>query len=428
MNMMIFTYLLGVLLVATQVIILFNFKRWCLINNEQEITISSNSIHMICSTSNLSLHSLFQICASQNDIVELCSTKKSTIQELKILESVLEERIWRLVLKPGSWNECLIRWSETSWQHKASLKLAQHGEKVAKEKSSVEQVIGYDWGFNSGLNSIARAVLYAVNVDKPICVGFMRNLWAYHDVICDNFNSSVDCYFLRQHVCMYASHLQVRCGNGSNVDRINCIWNLGHVWDSVDGVNDTLAARGFAVDWFLRLKPSLWLIVSNLIRNINLPQHYIALHARYGDKFKETRPLDIDTYFYAACTTAHRLNIYDVYVATDSNLNLHKLIHTYKTSPEWKGTLWSCNGENIKWYYNIECHRHNVDGASEFIPINVKRYDAMVDILVDIHILRYATATLMTFSSNVGQISASLRMVDGNEKTISLDEHIYWPL
>lgn len=419
-------YLIFVSLIAIQMIIFLNFKNTETPKCNQKLFVPSLAVQLpvpLIIPNNLSLSVLFQNFNSEKNIVELCSTYIMNITELKLLEPILEKRIWRLVLKPGNWIECLIRWPNNSWQHNASLKLAQHGDYVQRENPSVEQIIGYYWGFNSGLNSLARAIIYSVNKNKPVCVDFTASEWSYYDSKCNQFNFSSDCYFLRQPSCTYASRFEVRCG--SKLNRPLCIWKVGEVWDSFVGVDDTLAARGFAVDWYLRLKPNIWQIVSNDIRNIKMPFRYIAVHARYGDKHIENRPLDIDTYFYSVCATAHRFNIYNVYVATDSNSNLNKLIKMQSTSQKWGGA-WSCSA-NLVWYYNLRAHRHEGDASAGFIPVGVTSYDAMIDILVDIQMLRYATITLMTFSSNVGQISASLRMLDGNEKTFSLDEQIYWP-
>jgi hypothetical protein len=97
-------------------------------------------------------------------------------EELTKLLPELNKRNARLMYsyneQSDQWSECLISWKEGTWQHAAMLKLRNHAERATRANKSADviKVLGFRWGFGSGVTSLSRSIVHAVVKDQPVCI------------------------------------------------------------------------------------------------------------------------------------------------------------------------------------------------------------------------------------------------------------------
>jgi hypothetical protein len=98
----------------------------------------------------------------------------------------------------------------------------------------------------------------------------------------------------------------------------------------------------------------VWRQMVQVFKTVNLPQRYIGVHARYGDKKVEAAPQRMESYFMAVCTVAKATGISDVYLATDSTGFIQDFSKTSSVSKGYNG--WTC-AQKLRIYYNTKCSR-----------------------------------------------------------------------
>jgi hypothetical protein len=92
----------------------------------------------------------------------------------------------------------------------------------------------------------------------------------------------------------------------------------------------------------------------DVFKEVNLPRRYIAIHARYGDKAKESPPQRMENYFMSACTLSKVTGISDVFLASDSLKFIQDFSKTKSVGKGYQG--WRCEA-NLRIYYNAKCYR-----------------------------------------------------------------------
>jgi hypothetical protein len=95
-------------------------------------------------------------------------------EELATLLPELNKRNVRLMYSynPQSerWSECIVSWKAGTWQHTATMRLQRHADRAAHANSSMDviRVLGYRWGFGSGISSLSRSMVHAIVKDQPV--------------------------------------------------------------------------------------------------------------------------------------------------------------------------------------------------------------------------------------------------------------------
>jgi hypothetical protein len=140
--------------------------------------------------------------------------------------------------------------------------------------------------------------------------------------------------------------------------------------------------------------------IDNLTSPLHLPDHYIGLHIRSGDKSQEAQLLDIREYIEKAKTLS---NLRSLFVLTDDYRIIHNLQQSY---PEYD--IYTLCGEDERGYFHDTFQKQ----TKEIIRRSHEKLFASIDIL------NKSQLFIGTFSSNPGMF-LGMRMPTG--KCISLD-------
>lgn len=154
---------------------------------------------------------------------------------------------------------------------------------------------------------------------------------------------------------------------------------------------------------------TMWYIYS-MKEKIGLPDKYIGVHVRRGDKITagEMEQIKIDTYI--SEIKKRKDKSYNVYVATDDISIIPYLEKSLKH-------------EGFHLYYN---HMSTLEGFNEYFfnrKTKDKRYIDTLNMLLDMDILIHADFFIGTYSSNVSRV---VPLYLGLDKCVSLDNQ--WDL
>jgi len=124
--------------------------------------------------------------------------------------------------------------------------------------------------------------------------------------------------------------------------------------------------------------------VAQKIASLHLPQKYIGIHIRGGDKFLEADCLTIDKYMdFITATT----NIKDMFILTDDYRIFQDLSERYSDFHFY--TL--CKPDAVGYFH------------SDFVKVDTKKkYDDLVNLFASVDVMSNADIFVGTYSSNIG--------------------------
>ena len=141
-------------------------------------------------------------------------------------------------------------------------------------------------------------------------------------------------------------------------------------------------------------------IIQNTVRSLKLPNEYIGLHIRRGDKFVEQDLIDTPCYLDKAKEIS---NIRDIFILTD---DYNVISEIKKTNKEWN--IYTLCKETETGYDHSKFMQENKSTIK----------DALINLFTSLHILGCSTYFIGTFGSNPGMF---LGMKMSPEKAISVD-------
>jgi hypothetical protein len=147
--------------------------------------------------------------------------------------------------------------------------------------------------------------------------------------------------------------------------------------------------------------------IENLITGLDLPSHYIGLHIRGGDKYKEALIQSVDLYVQKA-ESLSPLRI--AFVLTDDYSVYEQLIANY---PSW--SFYTLCGKDERGYYNDRFKRKSP-------KLKKARY---LKLFASMDILAKSVFFIGTFSSNPGMY-LGMRMDEGKAFSVDIPEWTIW--
>lgn len=148
-------------------------------------------------------------------------------------------------------------------------------------------------------------------------------------------------------------------------------------------------------------------IINKLISKINLPENYIGIHIRSGDKQKENELFNFDKYIAKAKTLSNEKNYF---ISTDDFSNIESIKKNY---PDLN-IYYLCK-ENKKGYFQNEFQKLNKE--------NIRT--EMYELFSSIEILNKSEFFVGTFSSNIGMF-LGMRMLPEKCFAVDLDKWLIW--
>lgn len=170
---------------------------------------------------------------------------------------------------------------------------------------------------------------------------------------------------------------------------------------------DLRTACGRMIRYTWRYNEDTRQIVSDHIRSLALPEHYIGFHIRGGDKFVEAQLQNIDVYIRKALELSA---LRDVFVLTDDYGIIQALERHY---PEW--TFYTLCSPEEHGYYHQTFKRQSK---------KVIR-DQHIKLFAAIDALAASDLFIGTFSSNPGMY-LGMRMEEGKAYSVDIPEWRIW--
>lgn len=170
------------------------------------------------------------------------------------------------------------------------------------------------------------------------------------------------------------------------------------------GINGSiLEAARVLIENIWRLNPSVRSQVQTNISSVGLPKDYIGFHIRRGDKFLETKGVELHQYFSRASKVT---DIRNAFIATDDYRVIEQLTLSF---PEWK-IFTLCKNSSTGYDYQT-FHQQG----------KAKVFEELVDLLTDIEVLSAAASIFVTYSSNIGMFLGMRKGCAGASRIYSLD-------
>ncbi|WP_212004995.1 hypothetical protein [Chitinophaga sp. HK235] len=145
--------------------------------------------------------------------------------------------------------------------------------------------------------------------------------------------------------------------------------------------------------------------IDALLSSITIPEEYIAVHIRRGDKDTEAPHTELDAYFKKI--EGLELSHLPVFLATDDSLIIEEV---QKKFP-------------LKKIFYLPYKRNTGFFMEEFRQLSEdKKYEEVVQLLAEIEIMKKSTAFIGTYSSNIGMF---LSMARQDEMTFGID-YAHW--
>ena len=145
--------------------------------------------------------------------------------------------------------------------------------------------------------------------------------------------------------------------------------------------------------------------ISEKKQYINIPDNYISVHIRRGDKIVTGEMEDIDLNIYADAIRKNSYISNNIYIATDD-----VTVISYISK--------KLNDTDIKIYYNKENKLKGFDEKTYNLKSDSVRRDEVLNMLFDMDMMINSSFFIGTFSSNVGCVVA---MYLGLDKCHSID-------
>ena len=145
--------------------------------------------------------------------------------------------------------------------------------------------------------------------------------------------------------------------------------------------------------------------ISEKKQYINIPDNYISVHIRRGDKIVTGEMEDIDLNIYADTIRKYSYISNNIYIATDD-----VTVISYISK--------KLNDTDIKIYYNKENKLKGFDEKTYNLKSDSVRRDEVLNMLFDMDMMINSSFFIGTFSSNVGCVVA---MYLGLDKCHSID-------
>lgn len=169
---------------------------------------------------------------------------------------------------------------------------------------------------------------------------------------------------------------------------------------------DLREASAKIVEMIYRFNNSTLKDINKLVESIEIPQRYISMQIRRGDKKMEFDFLPVDEYFKTACTLT---DCRDLFVLTDDYETLNNIKCNYS---DW--TIYSLTEKNEKGYVH-----------DDFVKLNsLEKRKKIVKLMASLEIIRKSDLFIGTFTANTG-LFAGISMPP--EKVVSLQKKSWFP-
>lgn len=150
----------------------------------------------------------------------------------------------------------------------------------------------------------------------------------------------------------------------------------------IDGNLQQACSRLIAMTW--KYTPETASIVNSYIQSLDLPQNYVGMHIRGGDKFVEHKLESIDKYFNCVKASIETRN---VYVLTDDYNVIRAICAQY---PQW--SVWTLCQESESGYF----HQEFIKQGKAF------QQDQLMKLFASVDILSGSEQFIGTYTSNPG--------------------------
>lgn len=174
---------------------------------------------------------------------------------------------------------------------------------------------------------------------------------------------------------------------------------------SLSGSLRTVCRELIKMTWVYSSSTKIY--INNLINGLNMPSHYIGLHIRGGDKYKEAVIQNVDLYIQKAESLS---SLRTAFVLTDDYSVYEQLTSNY---PSW--LFYTLCGKDERGYYNDSFKRER----SEFKKERYLKLFASIDILAK------SDYFVGTFTSNPGMY-LGLRMDESKAFSVDIAEWTIW--
>jgi len=147
--------------------------------------------------------------------------------------------------------------------------------------------------------------------------------------------------------------------------------------------------------------------INEIISSLNIPEHYIGMHIRGGDKFIEYEKVEVDKYIDIAL---QKSDLRDVFLLTD---DYRIIIQMRKDYPTWN--FFTLCDENERGYFH-----------TEFVNSNTEyKKNKIIKLFSSVDVLNKAEHFIGTFSSNPGMY-LGMRMKDSKVHGVDLGHWTIW--
>jgi len=170
---------------------------------------------------------------------------------------------------------------------------------------------------------------------------------------------------------------------------------------------NTLSASKKIVKLTWNYKDATKTKISEIIKTVGLPEKYVAIHIRRGDKVKETASIDVKYYIEKLKTLT---SVKDVFVATDDFSVIEYLTINHSDMNFYHLTDKKADGYNQTQFENLNAR--------------VKR-NQLLKLFATIEILVMSKVFVGTFNSNIGMYMA-MRLGTDNVYGVDFDDWRIW--
>lgn len=287
--------------------------------------------------------------------------------------------------------------------------------------------IGANAGFYSEFNNMILAILYCYKNDinfkiysKDANFGYKNGWTDFFMPFCEEVKNSFHSVFNFRQPSRYAVYNY----RFKLFDVIKPLYHFDYytyeLWNQfhnrnfkkerffIDGVDmDIHDASGYVISKVWRYNEVVQKIIDEEVNKVGLPDRYVGLHIRRGDKFIEHGEEEIEKYI---MKLGQKTDIKDCFVYTDSYEVIEKIRSTYS-----QYNLFTLVDKNEHGYY----HKEFLKKDPEF------KRTALLKMFASIDILSRAEYTVGTFSTNPGMF-LGMRMAKGKMIGVDYDSWMIW--
>ena len=279
--------------------------------------------------------------------------------------------------------------------------------------------LGYDAGFYSEFNGMVLAVVYCIKNN----IRFEMNSSYSNFKIQKGWDDYFEPFFKENNLFLnkYINYrpYNISAKNIKLEKRLKKIFNIDlftqDIWNDIRstkfwnsqivnkdlGINETLLQTG---EWITSLcynfKPKVQESICKVKNDLCLPEEYIGIHIRRGDKIKETQFINIESYFELATRLTH---IRSVFISTDDYRTILEIKNKYQ---EWR------------IFYDIDVNASGYDQNVFSRKLKRQKFKDLIYLFSNVETLSESKIFIGTISTNIGMFVGMRR---GNEKCYYLD-------